>query len=139
MFCSSKQPQGLNTIIFQDEPANESGCSSSPAGWKGRREGFLLPGDGGHAYPPLSVGVLVLGHELDHTPAALGDRGIVLRRKNKQNNTTDCKRAACLASAVSLCGRTSGVLSWPGPRASSSHPTNKEFFTTSDLLVPSDY
>lgn len=138
MFCSSKQPRGLNTITFQDEPANESGCSSSPAGWKGRREGFLLPGDGGHAYPPLSVGVLVLGHELDHAPAALGDRGVVLQRKNKQN-TTDCKRAASLASAVSLCGRTSVVVSWPGRRASSSHPTNKEFFTTSDPLVPSDY
>lgn len=59
-----------------------------PCRLEGRRGGFLLPGDGGHAYPPLSVGVLVLGHELDHAPATLGDRGIVLQQTNRTTPET---------------------------------------------------
>lgn len=65
------------------------------------REGFLLSCDGGYSYPPLSVGVLVLGHELDHAPATLGNRCIVLHKKN--NTTQQTVRRRLLLHVLGHC------------------------------------
>lgn len=61
----------------------EYGFRSTPSTRSG-----LLPGDGGDPYPPLCVGVLVLGYELDHTSASLGDWGIVLHNIHTQDSKT---------------------------------------------------
>lgn len=46
-----------------------------------KKSRVLLPGDGGDPYPPLCVGVLVLGYKLDHPSATLGDWCIVLHKQ----------------------------------------------------------
>lgn len=65
-----------------------------------RPEGFLLSCDGGDAYPPLSVRVLVLGHELDYAPATLGDWCIVLHNKMTTQQTV---RGRVLLHLSCLC------------------------------------